>query len=59
MPLAVDEFKQRAEAAQLKPDELRKRMKERYTEQIELARKLRDPNNTNDNYQATNKAESE
>ena len=59
VPLAVDEFKQRAEAAQLKPDELRKRMKERYTEQIELARKLRDPNNTNDSYQATNKAESE
>jgi hypothetical protein len=50
-------FVQRAAQSQMKPDELRKRMKERYSEQLEQTRKLRDPQ-ANDTDQANNKAES-
>jgi hypothetical protein len=54
---AETEFKQRAEQAQLKPEELRKRMKERYSEQLDMMRKLRNVG-TNETDQATNKAAS-
>ena len=54
---AETEFEQRASRSNLKPEELRKRMKGRYSEQLEMTRKLRDPN-SNDSFQATNKAES-
>lgn len=54
---AEAEFVQRAKQANLDPDDLRKRMKERYSEQLDMTRKLRDPNG-NDSYQATNKTES-
>ncbi len=52
--LAETEFRQRAKQAKLNPEELRKRMKERYSEQLEMTRKLREPNG-NDSYQAINK----
>jgi hypothetical protein len=55
--LAESAFEQRATQFNLKPNELRKRMKERYSEQLEMTRKLRDPN-SNDSFQATNKSES-
>lgn len=55
--LAETEFQQRARQAKLKPDELRRRMKERYSEQLEMTRKLREPNG-NDSDQAINKAAS-
>ena len=57
VPLAEAEFKQRAERAQLKPEDLRRRMKERYSEQLEMMRKLRD-GGSNDTAQAINKADS-
>lgn len=53
--LAESEFKRRAERAALKPDELRKRMKERYSEQINSMRQLRD-SAANEGDQAINKA---
>jgi hypothetical protein len=57
VPLAETEFEQRAARFDLRPDALRKRMKERYSEQLDMTRKLREPN-SNDSDQATNKAES-
>ena len=56
VPLAEAEFKQRAQQAQLKPEELRRRMKERYSEQLEMMRKLREAG-ANSAEQATNKAD--
>lgn len=56
VPLAEAEFKRRAEQTQLKPEELRKRMKERYAEQLNLMRLLRD-SSPHESDQATNKAE--
>lgn len=38
---ALDEFNRRAAAVNAKPDELRRQMRERYRQQMELARKLR------------------
>lgn len=55
--LAEVEFKKRAERASLKPDELRRRMKERYSEQINLMRQLRD-SRANEADQAINKIDS-
>ncbi len=55
--LAESEFKKRAEQAALKPDELRKRMKERYSEQINLMRQVRE-SSANDADQAINKTDS-
>jgi len=54
---AEAEFEARATQANVKPDELRRRMKERYSQQLEMTRKLRDPNG-NETDQAKNKAES-
>ena len=56
VPLAEAEFKARAQRVQLKPEELRRRMKERYSEQLETMRKLREAG-TSDAEQATNKAD--
>ncbi|MFN7931138.1 MAG: peptidoglycan recognition family protein [Blastocatellia bacterium] len=56
VPLAEEEFKKRAAKAQLKPDDLRRRMKERYSEQLNMMRLLRDAN-AHETDQATNKAE--
>lgn len=55
--LAEAKFKSRAEKAQLKPEELRKRMKERYSEQMDMLRKLRDAN-ASELDQAINKTDS-
>lgn len=54
--LAEQEFKRRAERAALKPEELRKRMKDRYSEQINSMRQLRD-SSASESEQATNKAD--
>ena len=54
---AEAEFTQRAQSFQIKPDDLRRVMKERYSEQLDMTRKLRDPNTT-EAFQATNKTES-
>jgi hypothetical protein len=48
MAEAEAEFRRRAEAAQLTPEELRRRTRDRYREQIELVRKLREAGAGND-----------
>jgi hypothetical protein len=55
--VAETEFEQRAARFNLRPEVLRQLMKERYSEQLEVNRKLRDSNGS-DSFQATNKAES-
>lgn len=59
VPAAQAEFDDRARQASLKPDELRKKMKERYSEQLEVSRKLRDSGGTDADQASTASSDQE